>query len=56
VLYITHTIGDCYQLLALYNQSQKLVTVQINILAFPTQGATFALGSGGPLIPTTFNF
>jgi hypothetical protein len=55
VLYLTHTIGDCYQLQALYNESQKLVTFQINILAFPTQGATFALGSGGPLIPTSFN-
>jgi len=56
VIYITHTIGNCYQLQALYNQSQKLVTLQLNILAFPTQGATYAIGSGGPLIPTTFNF
>ena len=55
VLYLTHTIGNCYQLQALYNESQKLVTLQINILAFPTQGATFALGQGGPLIPTSFN-
>ena len=55
VLYLTHTIGNCYQLQALYNESQKLVTMQINILAFPTQGATFALGQGGPLIPTSFN-
>jgi hypothetical protein len=56
VIYITRTIGNCYQLQALYNESQKLVTMQINILAFPTQGASFALGQGGPLIPTTFNF
>jgi len=55
VLYVTHTIGNCYQLEGLYNESQKLVTLQINILAFPTQGATFALGQGGPLIPTSFN-
>ena len=48
VLYITHTIGNCYQLQALYNESQKLVTMQINILAFPTQGATFALGPRRP--------
>ncbi|HTC29723.1 MAG TPA: hypothetical protein VK702_03290 [Candidatus Acidoferrum sp.] len=55
VLYITRTIGNCYQLQGLYNESQKLVTFQINILAFPNQGATFALGQGGPLIPTSFN-
>ncbi len=56
VLYLTHTFGDCYQLQVLYNQSQKLVTMQINILAFPSQGASFAVGQAGPLIPTTFNF
>jgi len=56
VIYLTRTIGDCYQLQVLYNQSQQLVSMQINILAFPSQGATFAVGQAGPLIPTTFNF
>ena len=28
----------------------------INILALPTQGATFAIGQAGPIIPTNFNF
>ncbi|HTX55981.1 MAG TPA: hypothetical protein VMD47_02665 [Candidatus Acidoferrales bacterium] len=55
VIYVTHTIGNCYQLEALYNQSLKMVTLQLNILAFPTQGTTFSIGQGGPLIPTSFN-
>ncbi|MDE2482559.1 MAG: hypothetical protein KGN02_10255 [bacterium] len=56
IIYLTRTIGDCYQLQALYNQSMKLVTVSINILAFPSHNATFNVGQSGPLIPTTFNF
>ncbi len=56
VIYYTKTIGDCYQLQALFNQSQKLVTFTINILAFPTQGSTFSVGQAGPLVPTNFNF
>ncbi len=56
VLYYTKTIGDCYQVQALYNEAQKLVTVSINLLAFPSRTATFAVGQSGPLIPSTFNF
>jgi hypothetical protein len=56
VIYFTRTIGNCYQLQALYNESQKLVTVSINILAFPTQGASFSVGQAGPAIPSNFNF
>jgi hypothetical protein len=56
VIYYTKTIGDCYQLQALFNQSQKLVTFTINVLAFPSQGTTFSVGQSGPLIPTNFNF
>ena len=39
----------------LYNQSLKLVTVSINILAFPSRTATFNVGQSGPLIPSTVN-
>lgn len=56
VVYFTKTIGNCYQLQALYNESEKLVTFTINILAFPTQGASFAVGQAGPIVPTNFNF
>jgi hypothetical protein len=55
-IYYTRTIGNCYQLQALYNQAAKLVTLSINILAFPSKAATFNVGQSGPLIPTTFNF
>ncbi|HVA28328.1 MAG TPA: hypothetical protein VNF68_09115 [Candidatus Baltobacteraceae bacterium] len=56
IIYYTKTIGNCYQLQLLYNQSIRLVTVSINILAFPSKSATFNVGSSGPIIPTTFNF
>lgn len=56
VIYYTRTIGNCYQLQALYNQSLKLVTVSIDLLAFPSHNATFNIGQSGPLVPTTFNF
>ncbi len=56
IIYFTRTIGNCYQIQALYNQSMKLVTVSLNILAFPSHGATFNVGQSGPLVPTTFNF
>jgi hypothetical protein len=56
IVYFTKTIGNCYQLQALYNQSMKLVSFTINILAFPTQGASFAVGQASPVVPTNFNF
>lgn len=56
VIYYTKTIGDCYQIQTLYNQSQKLITVSINLLAFPSRAATFGIGQSGPLIPSSFNF
>ncbi len=56
VVYYVRTIGNCYQIQVLYNQSQRLVTMSINLLAFPNKGATFNVGQSGPLIPTTFNF
>ncbi len=56
VIYYTKTIGECYQLQALYNQSQQLVTVSINLLALPSQAASFALGQGGSIVPQSFNF
>ncbi|MDP9025334.1 MAG: hypothetical protein M3N13_08175, partial [Candidatus Eremiobacteraeota bacterium] len=56
VVYYTKTIGNCYQLQALYNQGQKLVTVSLNLLAFPSKSATFNVGQSGSLVPTNFNF
>jgi hypothetical protein len=56
IIYYTRTIGNCYQLQALYNQANKLVTLSLNILAFPSKSATFNVGQSGPIVPTTFNF
>jgi hypothetical protein len=56
IIYYTRTIGNCYQLLVLYNESQEAVNVGLNLLAFPTQTAVFNIGQPQPVIPTTFNF
>jgi len=56
VIYYTRTIGNCYQLMVLYNESQQAINVGLNLLAFPTQTAVFQIGSPQPVVPTTFNF
>jgi len=56
IIYYTRTIGNCYQLLVLYNESQQAVNVGLNLLAFPTQTAVFNIGSPQPVVPTSFNF
>jgi hypothetical protein len=56
VLYYTRTIGNCYQLLVLYSEASQSINVGINLLAFPNQTATFAIGQPGSIIPSTFNF
>jgi hypothetical protein len=56
IIYYTKTIGNCYQLLVLYNESQASVNVGLNLLAFPNQTAVFNISSPQPVVPTTFNF
>jgi hypothetical protein len=56
IVYYTRTIGDCYQIQVLYSEASKLVSMTLNLLSFPSQGATFGIGQAGPIIPTTFNF
>ncbi len=56
IIYYTRTIGNCYQLMVLYNESQQAINVGLNVLAFPTQTAVFQLGAPQPVVPTTFNF
>lgn len=56
IIYYTRTIGNCYQLLVLYNESQEAINVGLNLLAFPSQTAVFNIGQPQPVIPTSFNF
>jgi hypothetical protein len=56
IIYYTRTIGNCYQLQLLYNESAQSVNVGLSLLAFPNQTATFAIGQPGTIIPSTFNF
>jgi hypothetical protein len=56
IVYLTKTIGQCYQIQVLYNQDSKLVNVSLNLLAFPSHAAGFGVGQSGPIIPSNFNF
>ncbi len=56
IIYYTRTIGNCYQLLVLYNESQQAINVGLNVLAFPSQTAVFNIGQPQSVVPTTFNF
>jgi hypothetical protein len=56
IIYYTRTIGNCYQLMVLYNESQAAINVGLNLLAFPTQTAVFNIAAPQPVVPTTFNF
>lgn len=56
IIYYTRTIGNCYQLMVLYNESQAAVNIGLNVLAFPSQTAVFNIASPQPVVPTTFNF
>jgi hypothetical protein len=56
IIYYTRTIGNCYQVQVLYNESQQAVNIGLSLLAFPSTAATFSLGAPQPVIPSTFNF
>ncbi len=56
IVYLTKTIGNCYQVQVLYNQDSKLVSVSLNLLAFPSHPAGFGVGQGGAIIPSNVNF
>lgn len=56
IVYLTKTIGQCYQVQVLYNEDSKLVNVSLDLLAFPTHAIGFGVGQGGALIPSNFNF
>jgi hypothetical protein len=56
IIYYTRTIGNCYQLLVLYNESQQSVNVGLNLLAFPSQTAVFNIAQPQAVLPTTFNY
>lgn len=55
-IYYSRIIGDCYELQLQYNQNSRTVNVTLNLLAFPSRGASFGLNTnGGSIIPSTFN-
>lgn len=55
-IYWSRIIGDCYQIQLQYNQAAKQVNLTLNLLAFPSRGASFGLTTTGSIIPTSFNF
>jgi hypothetical protein len=55
-IWYSHIIGDCYVIQVQYNQAARQVNVTLNLLAFPSHGATFGLNTSGSIIPTSLNF
>lgn len=55
-IYYRRVIGDCYEILAAYNQDLKQVTLTIEILAFPSHSASFGLQNQTSIIPGSLNF
>jgi hypothetical protein len=53
-VYFRRVIGDCYEVRVAYNQDLKTVAVTLDILAFPSQGLNFGLGSQTSIIPQSF--
>ena len=56
IVYLTKTIGNCYQVQVLYNQDSKMLNVSLNLLAFPSAPVGFGVGQGGSIIPSNLNF
>lgn len=55
-IYLSKIVGKCYVIQLQYNQAARQLSMTINLLAFPTQGAGFSVGQTGSLIPTSLNF
>lgn len=51
VIFLRRIIGDCYDVRVSYNQDLKLVSVGFDLLAFPSYGVNFGLGSIGSIVP-----
>jgi hypothetical protein len=49
-------IGECYDLLASYNQDLKQFNLNFELLAFPGRSAGVGISPNQPLLPTSFNY
>ncbi|MGH7736863.1 MAG: hypothetical protein ACREMP_03170 [Candidatus Tyrphobacter sp.] len=56
IVYVTKTIGQCYQIAALYNEDSKLFNLSLDLLSFPSHAAGFGVGQSGSIVPSNFNF
>ncbi len=54
-IYYSHIIGNCYELRVQYLEPSRSVNISIDLLAFPSQAASFGIGQSGPILPTSFN-
>jgi len=54
-IYLREVIGDCYEVRISYNEDLKTVAVTLDILAFPSQGLNFGIGSNNStVVPQSF--
>ncbi|MBV8282692.1 MAG: hypothetical protein JO347_11625, partial [Candidatus Eremiobacteraeota bacterium] len=51
--FLTHTVGDCYQIRLAYRQALHEFDVSFALLAFPSQAVNFGL-TGSSILPQSF--
>ena len=56
VIYYRRTIGNCYNILASYNQDLKSFNLNVELLALPGQSAGVSIQPNQPLTPQGFNY
>ncbi|MBV8149999.1 MAG: hypothetical protein JOY59_00455, partial [Candidatus Eremiobacteraeota bacterium] len=50
-IFYRKVIGNCYDIRISYNQDLKLVSLGFDLLAYPSHGLNFGLGTTGSIIP-----
>ncbi len=55
-IFYRRVIGECYDLLASYNEDLKQFNLNFELLAFPGQSAGVGISGNQPLAPSSFNY
>jgi hypothetical protein len=55
-IFYRRVIGECYDVLASYNEDLKQFNLNFELLAFPGQSAGVGIAGNQPLAPTGFNY
>lgn len=55
-IFYRRVIGDCYDIMASYNQDLKSFSLNFEVLAFPGRSGGVGISPNQPLLPTSFNY